>query len=123
MKYYVHDVPGRLRIRIPLLRSHGGRCERVQALLEGIGGVSHVSVRSLTGSVVVAYDTDTVHSDRILGLLKENGYFDETRTISQEEHIESMVVGAAGRVGKAVFGWAVGRALESSGLSFLAVFI
>ena len=123
MKYYVHDVPGRLRIRIPLLRSHGGRCERVRSLLEGVEGVTHVSVRCLTGSVVVAYDTDAVRSDRILGLLKENGYFDETRRMSQEEHIESVVGGAADRVGRAVFGWAVGRALESSGLAFLAVFI
>lgn len=122
MKYYVHHTPGRLRIRIPSIRSNPYRADKVKALLN-VNGVERIEVNSLTGSVVVAYDMDAVSAQGLLGILKEGGFYSEDQTISIDMHIQQATGKAAHKVGKAMFGWAVGKVLEANGLSLIAAII
>jgi len=123
MTYYLHSVPGRLRVKIPSVKGQPQKAQAVQSLLRGMEGIESISISTVTGSVVVRYDPALLHSDPILSLLKQHDYFDETRAVTLDH-----AVGEAGsRVGhalsKAFCGWAVGRALEGTSLSFLAVLI
>jgi len=121
--YYLHSVPGRLRIRIPHLKNSTSRCQEVQALLLGLVGVEDVSAKCLTGSIVIRYDSEIITSDEILRALKEEKHFEPSRAADTDEYIQKMAVSAGESVGKAVFGWALGKALERSALGLLAAII
>jgi hypothetical protein len=63
-RLYVHDLPGRLRVRTPLLKR--GNAEHVAKLLSGVAGVKRVEPNPVTGSVVIFYDENIVAGDNLL---------------------------------------------------------
>ena len=123
MPSYFHCVPGRMRVKIPALKSQPDHGEEVKSSLEGIDGVSAVTFNPLTGSVVVLFDQDRIGPEKISGHLKDGGLFDPSLVISSDEHIQGVVTQAGLRIGKVAVGWALGKALEANGLSFLAALI
>jgi hypothetical protein len=123
MNYYIHNVPGRLRIKIPVIRHNPANGLAVQALLMPLEGVERIQLSGLTGSVVINYDPQVIDPQALIDLLARNGYFDESKVISPEAHIQAAASKAGVKIGRAVFGWAVGKALEGSGFSLLAVLI
>lgn len=56
------DIPGRARLRLPLLKGQPALCEQCAAALNSIPGVDEVHVSSLTGSVLALYDADEIPS-------------------------------------------------------------
>lgn len=52
------DVPGRARLRLPLLKGQETLCELCAEALKRVPGVDEVHVSALTGSVLALYDTD-----------------------------------------------------------------
>jgi copper chaperone CopZ len=112
-----------MRVKIPALKSQPDHGEEVKSLLEGIDGVSAVTFNPLTGSVVVLFDQDRIGPEKISGHLKDGGLFDPSLVISSDEHIQGVVTQAGLRIGKVAVGWALGKALEANGLSFLAALI
>jgi hypothetical protein len=123
MRYYVHHTPGRLRIKIPQIKHRPYRAKSVHDLLSGHGGLDRVEVNTATGSVVVYYNPEAISCDQILNLLKYNDLFDESQVMSEEEYRSRTSAKAGQALGKAVLGWAMGRVLDASGLSFLAALI
>ncbi|MCB2186048.1 MAG: hypothetical protein KQJ78_06495 [Deltaproteobacteria bacterium] len=123
MKYYVHSVPGRLRLKIPELRNNTYQCQETQALLLGLEGVQDVQANCLTGSVLVHYDEAFISSADITSALEENDLFAAHLALGPEEYRKKAAVHAGEAVGKALFGWAVGRALERASFGLLAAFI
>jgi hypothetical protein len=122
MTYYVHQVPGRLRVRIPEIRNNSYKAAEIETLLN-LYGVETVEINHLTGSVVVAYNPQLLDSTELLHILREKGYYDSSRAITCDEHIQRATSAVADKAGRYFFGWAVGKALESSGFSLLAAFI
>lgn len=123
MRYYVHHVPGRLRIRIPQIKRQAHKARNVSNLLESCGGFDRVDVNVSTGSVTVYYDPETTGHDSILNLLERHGYFDETQVLDPEDYYQHAGSRAGKVMGRALFSWAVGRVLEANGMAFLAAFI
>lgn len=123
MNYYVHQVPGRLRVKIPSLRSSPEQAWKIQELLDELNGVERSSVNPITGSVLVLYDRDRVDSEEILEALQDHGHFDQSRVVSSLDRDSDAFSKTQEVIGKALFGWAVGKALESTGLSFLTALI
>jgi hypothetical protein len=123
MNYYIHNVPGRLRIKIPSIRRNPAKCGAVQELLMHLDGVERIQLTELTGSVVINYDAQKIEPQDMIDFLKDNGYFDGAKAISHDAHIQTAASEAGGKIVRAVFGWAVGKALEDSGLSLLAALI
>jgi hypothetical protein len=123
MSYYIHNVPGRLRIKIPLIRRNSAKCFAVQELFKHLDGVERIQVTELTGSVIIKYDPQMIQPQDMIQILKDNDYFDESQAISHDAHIQTAASRAGMQIGRAVFGWAVGKALEGSGLSALAILI
>jgi len=123
MSYYIHSVPGRLRIKIPAIKGHAERAMVIQSLLKDIEAVESIRANTVTGSLVVKYQPGRFARNEILSILKENGCFDASQAFTLD-HVVVKTSSKAGRaLSKAFCGWAVGRALEGTGLSFLAAFI
>ncbi|MBN1106158.1 MAG: cation transporter [Deltaproteobacteria bacterium] len=123
MGYYVHHVPGRLRVRIPPIKSRPKMAKKIQSFLSGLEGVEDIAFNHVTGSVVINYDPDAMESDDILDALKEEGYLNDSRLPKNDEDSAITLPKARKAVGRALFGWAVGNLLEDTGLSFLTVLI
>lgn len=123
MNCYVHQVPGRIRVKVPHLKSRHNCCGKLEQALQNLYGVKSASANPLTGSIIVNYDHDRIRAEKVLSVLKEHRYFDETWVKPTEDYANELVSDAGAKIGKAVFGWAVGRALEANGLSLLAAFI
>jgi hypothetical protein len=123
MSYYVHQVPGRLRVRIPLLRHQPVKCEQVVDTLAGRRGIHKIKVNPLTGSVVVNYDAAEIDEDIILNILEYEKLFDRTQAVTCVPRINQTATRAGKTVSRACFSYLVGKALESNGLGLLAAFI
>ncbi len=119
----MHSIPGRLRIKSPLVKGNQEKASDVEFLLNRSAGVTKTSVNPLTGSVVVNYDHKTVSEQSIINLLENAGYFKTDKAMTNDQYIHS----AASRVGKllwdAVIGSFVGLALEGTPLSILSILV
>jgi hypothetical protein len=123
MDPYIHSVPGRLRVKVPTIRRQTSKGQKVQALLENLDGIDQTTVNTITGSVVIHYDDEIIDVKEILDILKRHNYFDASIALSMDKHIQKAAAKAGQKFGRAAFGWAVGKALEANGMSFLAAFI
>jgi hypothetical protein len=123
MTYYVHQVPGRLRVKSPILKHQPLKCQRVVESLGGHCGIHNVRVNHLTGSVVVNYDPAEIEEERILNILENDKLFDRSLAVRNDLHTDLAANRAGKALGRAAFSYIVGRALESNGLSLLAAFI
>jgi len=123
MSYYMHSVPGRLRVKTPEVKGNQDKARDVECLLNGCQGVNEVSVNPLTGSIVVNYDRRAVTDRTLVSMLETNGYFKADKALTNDEYIH----GAASKAGKVVWnallGSFVGMALEETPLSFLSVLV
>jgi hypothetical protein len=123
MDYYVHQVPGRLRVKVPLIRHQPAKCALVSVALSEHQGIQQVKVNHLTGSVVVHYDPAAIDENRILNVLEYEGFLDSARVVRNNAYRDRAATRAGQAVGRAAFSYFVGRALESNGLAMLAAFI
>jgi hypothetical protein len=123
MSYYVHQVPGRLRVKSPFLKHRPVQCERVVDTLAGRRGISKIKVNQLTGSVVVNYDPSEIDQDGILNILEYEKLFDRSLAVKSDAQINQAAARAGKAVSRACFSYFVGKALEGNGLSLLAALI
>jgi len=123
MAFYLHEVPGRLRIQISALKRSPLRAQEVQDLLEDLSGIKSTSVNTVTGSIIIHYDPDILHSRAILTLLSREEYIDAARPVSSLQSVETALSKAGHVASKALIGFALDRALQGSPLSILTAFI
>jgi hypothetical protein len=123
MSYYMHSVPGRLRIKTPLIKKNMKLAAHVEKFLGQIPGVESLVTNALTGSLIITYDQKKVNSQMLLDTLKTRGIFDPSKAMTNDQYIHSSASKATSIVYKAVVGAVVETALEGSALSLLAVFI
>ena len=123
MSYYLHHIPGRMRVKIPLLKERPAVVAEIQERLQTMDGVERVQINIITGSVLIYYDPDVVQSNQLIQMLKNHDYFDETMAVSHDDYMRDAAARATRKIGKVVFGWAVGKTLEANGLAFLAALI
>jgi copper chaperone CopZ len=123
MGYYIHNVPGRLRVKTPSIKNNSDAAQEVQKILDVIEGIDSTSVNTVTGSVIVNYDARMVRSDHILDALQERGYLDPSKAITNDQYVEAAVSKVGGLVSKALLGFFLEKAFEGSALSLLTVLI
>ncbi|MGC1404889.1 MAG: HMA2 domain-containing protein [Thermodesulfobacteriota bacterium] len=123
MSYYIHSVPGRLRVKTPLVKGNQVKARDVEGLLHCCQGVDKASANPLTGSIVVNYDSTAVNGRSIINILEDNGYFKSDKALTNDQYIHGAASKAGHLVWNAVFGSFVGMALEGTPLSFLSVLV
>jgi copper chaperone CopZ len=123
MSYYLHHVPGRLRVRSPLIKGNEQRASHVQRLLRLIHGIQSTSVNTVTGSVVIHYDRRVVDPETITGALTQAGYFDQSKAITNDQYIHNAASTAGQWAWKALFGAFADVAMQGSPLSLITLLI
>ena len=123
MNVYIHNVPGRLRVKIPSIKHLNHEARKVESLFEFGQGIEKAQANSLTGSLTITYDPERLSADQLLAALREHGYLetDHSRVNAANDYVAATRVTQA--VGKAMINWAISKTLESSGLSLLAALI
>lgn len=123
MSHYIHHIPGRLRIKTPLVKRNYNLAQEVQELLNPIKGVQSVLINSVTGSILIEYSAEMVAPGAIQNLLKKAGYLDLSKTVTQDQYIQAKVSKTAKILWSAVSGAFVETALQGSSLSLLALLL
>ncbi len=117
MSYYIHHVPGRLRIKTACLRR--AECQsRLGGILAALPGVDSHSHNGKIGSVLIHYDNAQVSADDILYHLYKAGCLDSPMSASPAVSATSGLVKQAGALfGNALFGTLLRKSVETSVLS------
>jgi hypothetical protein len=123
MDYYVHHIPGRLRVKNPLLKKNQHLLGQVERLLGSIHGVNSTATNLVTGSIVIQYNPHETRSEDILHTLNQAGYFDLSRAVTNDELIHKTFSKVGKAIGSILFGALVKDELEGSALSFIAALI
>ena len=66
MTHYFHHVPGRLRVKSPLLKGSERIARTVRDHMAQLSGVTSAEVSTVTGSVIVRYDASAVTAEALL---------------------------------------------------------
>jgi Heavy metal associated domain 2 len=120
MKCYVHNVPGRLRIKNFLFKNSSVHYEVRKALVNMGHGIGTVDFNLTTGSLLINYDPTEIHHQDILNALAAAGFYHPDRTITNDQVVHQATSKAFNVVAKAVSGAFIDTALSGTGLSFLA---
>lgn len=120
---YVHNVPGRLRIKSPSLKYMNKQCSATQEMLSLIEGVEEVRANPSIGSITVIYDKDETTGEILLRAL-EKGKIISRQTIKKKDPLfVDAATGAGEKAGKAILRYMVDHALKANGLSLLAAIL
>jgi hypothetical protein len=123
MSCTIHNVPGRLRIKIPSIKQQPLRARKIEALFNRRKGVKMVVANDLTGSLKIQYDPDLVDSEQLLHILAEKNVVDESVWYQNEGDSYALATRITQACGKAVINWALSKTLQSNGLGLLAALI
>lgn len=123
MSYYLHDVPGRLRIRTPLIKKKHDMVDDVHSVLRPVYGISGISVNPVTGSIVVNYDPKIINSRAIVEKMSMAGYFDHSKAVTMDQYIKDAVSKTGHFVKRTLLGTAVETLLAGHPIAWLAILI
>lgn len=123
MSHYIHNVPGRLRVKSPAVKKNTDAAVEIRKILSAMNGVATVDINLITGSVLINYNPATVQYKDIVGMLQRKGYFDTSKAITNDQYIQRAASKAGNIVGKAIFGTFVEKAFEGSALSLITLLI
>lgn len=123
MNYYIHNVPGRLRVKSPLLKRNENSAYALRKFLGTVNGIATIDISLITGSLLVNYNPRLIRHNDILVLLEDRGYLDISKALNNDQYIKKAASKAGDVIGKALFGVFVDKAFEGSALSFLTILI
>jgi hypothetical protein len=123
MKSYVHNVPGRLRVKNPLFKNSTVHYEIRKALVEMGHGIGTAEFNTTTGSLLINYNPTEIHHQDILGVLARGGFYHPDKIVTNDQVIHQATSSAFNVVAKAVSGAFIDTALSGPGLSFLTLLL
>lgn len=123
MNYYYHDVPGRLRIKSPLIKRNANAAQSVQKFLAQIQGVITVSTSTVTGSIVLNYDEKKTNSKALLDILQQRGIFNAADALTNDQYIHKAASKAGNVVYRAFLGTLVEETFKGSSFALLSFLI
>lgn len=113
-----HHVPGRLRARVPRLKGNHHAAACLAGKLQAVAGVESVSASTVTGSVIIRYDHNTVSNEALWAALPP-------RT-GQEENasaLGNMVAAAADTAAKALLNAALEQLISRSAVAIIGALV
>jgi len=75
MGYYIHYVPGRIRIQTPFLHNNPRKAVEFETYIKGIKGIISVKSSIVAGSATMLFDEKVINCEQIIGILEKRGYF------------------------------------------------
>jgi copper chaperone CopZ len=84
---YIHMLEGRLRIKVSEIKGSADKAVEVEGTIKDLQGVTHVKANSVTGNVLVLFDSDETNHYHIIGTLKDLGCLStNSRTVPTRSH-------------------------------------
>jgi hypothetical protein len=123
MEYYLHESPGRLRVKIPDLKRNPESAWDLQILLKNLSGIKSSSINTVTGSVITHYDPQVINAGAIMNVLTGEGYVDMSKVLTNKKRDENVMEAVTKAASKALLGFVLDRALQGSPLSIVTAFI
>jgi len=123
MGYYIHNTPGRLRLKIPQLKRNVMLADELSLMLREKRGVNTVDINTLTGSLTINFNSMAISDNSLLSLLSQEGHIDLTKLVSSTRYMDNLFSDAGKVASKALFSLALDKAFEGSSLSVLAAVI
>lgn len=123
MSYYLHNVPGRLRIKSPVIKNNRNVVDELKKTLSTLHGIATIDINLTTGSLLVYYNPKAVKHIDIVEVLQRKGYFDSSKALTNDQYLHKAASKAGNIIGKSIFSTFTGMALERTPLSFLTIFI
>ncbi len=123
MSYYIHNVPGRLRIKSPVIKNNKYVADELKKSLSYFYGIGTVDINLTTGSLLINYNPKSLKYTDIVDSLQRKGYFDISKAQTNDEYLQKAASKAGAIIGKSLFSTFAGMALERTPLSFLSVLI
>lgn len=74
MSHYIHQLPGRLRVKSPRLKRNEPEAVRTRVCLDQLHGVHSAEVNTFTGSILIHYDTQRVAAQTLIDTLRSLGH-------------------------------------------------
>lgn len=100
--HHCHSIPGRLRVKIPLLKKNAPAAETFEKAVKRVSGVSSVSVNTVTGSAVMIYDYRATSADALFDAIGRAGYLTHGPVVSSDEYMRDAAAKAGGKIGKII---------------------
>ncbi|TGO03505.1 hypothetical protein PN36_05700 [Candidatus Thiomargarita nelsonii] len=114
MSYYIHNIPGRLRIRSAQIKRDNCQASNLCSILKSMTGIYSTELNKKGGSLIVHYDPAQLTADDILYTTHKAGCLEQVISKSRKP------VSAVGTMlGNAIFGTVVKKSLETSMLSLV----
>lgn len=123
MSYYIHNVPGRLRIKSPVIKNNRVVADELKKSLSSLYGIGTVDINLTTGSLLINYNHKSLKYTDIVDTLQRKGYFDISKAQTNDEYLQKAAEKAGNVIGRSIFSTFAGMALEKTPLSFLAILI
>ncbi len=124
MSYYFHGVPGRLRIKSPFVKGmNNDDLAGLKGFLHSISGIKSFDINTVTGSIVINYQTKVIAEKEITEKLRMAGYFDPSRAVTNDHYIHNALSSIGHAINRGVVGTFVGAAFDGSALSYLTVLL
>jgi len=123
MSYYMHSVPGRLRIKTPVIKGDNQTAKHIEKFLGQIQGVQSIITNTLTCSVLINYEPKKVATHTLLDILQTRGIFDASRAVTNDQYIHTSASKAGHVIYKALLGAFLEQTLQGSPLALLSLLI
>ena len=126
MSCYLHQVPGRIRIKTPIIKGKPYLAQVVEEKLGMLSGICSVRVNCLTGSILINYDEHEMKSAAILCLVEKECGLDLSAASSVRQGSAKPTetddkIGE--KVGKAILAMVIEQVFEGSPLTLLCAVI
>jgi len=107
MTYYIHHLPGRIRIETPFIHGNPSHAQQFEAELKAIGGILSVQTDPVTGSAIIHYDEGKIRYEQVISFLEQRGYFKLSEAQTNDQYIEKAaekVLGVAEKIAEGALG-------------------
>ncbi len=123
MKCYVHNVPGRLRLKNTLFKNPAVHYDVQKALVNMGHGIGTADFNTTTGSLLIHYNPSEIKHHDILNTLERAGFYHPEKAVTNDQVIHQATSKVFHIVTKAVSGAFIDSALHGTGLSFLTLLL
>jgi|SRR5208283_1884591 len=88
---YIHNVPGRVRIKSDDLKRNPDFVNAIREALSTIMGIGTVDINLTTGSILINYNPKVTNYEEIVVFLKRGGFFDSSKSVTNDEYLKEKI--------------------------------
>lgn len=88
MGYYIHYVPGRIRIQTPFLHNNPRNVAEFETYIKGVKGIISIKYSIVAGSATILFNEKIINCEQIIGILERRGYFSLSKAETSDQVIK-----------------------------------